>query len=217
MADETNLVFNNVVQDDDELFKKGNERLAQILQNGSARGDNNAVGLIRAFADANEAQKRKLLYYCLEFVDPAVNKGYILQDEQICLHDFPTDGEIDELLKFVDRHREDTSFGGTVFRIMEEHHMDPPQVYKTALLRRQDFSRVTGCKCKNVTRRIAWQIIIGLHCSLEEADEVLYSAGYIRRKTPMDLTMQHFIERGIYDIEAIDYVLEEQGIQTLAR
>lgn len=118
------------------------------------------------------------------------------------------------LHQFVMRHKNDITFGDMVYKIMDKHGLTAPQVYKSVLLRKQDFSRVTDPRCKNVTRKMVWQIIIGLRCSLKEADEVLFSAGYIRRNNRMDLTMQYFIENNNFDIEAIDSALANLGLKT---
>ena len=91
--------------------------------------------------------------------------------------------------------------------------MTAPQVYKNAMIRRQDFARVTGQTKGGVTRHLAWQIIVGLHCSLEEADEVLFSAGFIRRNTRLDLTMEWFIRQKNYDIMDINEVLHALDIK----
>ncbi len=198
---------------DDESLCKADEKLTQILD--EADDDNEtAVELIRAFAKGNEVHKRKLLSYCIDFKDPTVCLEQVLQGEKICQHAFLKKDELYMLHQFVKRHQSDISFGETVYKIMDKHGMTAPQVYKNALLRRQDFARVTDSRCKNVTRKMAWQIVIGLHCSLEEADDVLFSAGYIRRNTRLDLTMQYFIEHKNYDIEAIDAVLSELGLKT---
>lgn len=199
--------------DDDEQLKQSDEKLTQILQDASA-DDEAGIELVRSFMTADEVLKRKLLSYCMEFNDPTIHTEPRMQGEQTCQHDFLRQDELYMLHQFVKRHQNDISFGETVYKIMEKHRMKAPEVYKNALLRRQDFARVTDPRCKNVTRKIAWQIVIGLHCSLDEADDVLFSAGYIRRNTRMDLTMQYFIEHKNYDIEAIDAVLSDLGLKT---
>lgn len=205
---------------DDELLIKASETLAGILAeatrfNARASSEEAAsVESVCSFIDSDEVQKRKLLSYCIDFKDPTVCSGQVSQGEMICQHAYLKQNELTMLHKFVKRHQNDISFGDTVYKIMDKHGMTAPQVYRNALLRRQDFARVTDSRCKNVTRKMTWQIVIGLHCSLEEADDVLFSAGYIRRNTRMDLTMQYFIEHENYDIEAIDAALSELGLQT---
>ncbi|MDE6690395.1 MAG: hypothetical protein K2K04_00335 [Clostridia bacterium] len=136
--------------------------------------------------------------------------------EEIQQHAFLDDDELTKLYNFVKRHSADSTFDKTVYSVIDRHGMQPPDVYKNAMMRRQDFSRVTEIGNTSVTRRMAWQIIIGLHCDMDEADEVLFSAGYIRRKSAFDLTMEYFIKHRNYDIMAINEVLYELGIKVFS-
>lgn len=202
------------IENDVELLNKADEKLAEIIL-GATDDEAATIEFVRAFLANDKVQKRKLLSYCVDFVDPTVVvDAQQMHGEQICQHAYLKQNELYMLHQFVKRHQNDISFGETVYKIMDKHGMMAPQVYKNALLKRQDFARVTDPRCKSVTRKMAWQIVIGLHCSLEEADDVLFSAGYIRRNTRMDLTMQYFIEHKNYDIEAIDAVLSELGLKT---
>lgn len=202
------------VEEAEDEFTALSDKLHNILSTEGDQQQSKVAAAITMFLDANETKKRKLLSFCFDFCDPTVHAEPILQGEQICQHAFLKQDELYMLHQFVKRHQNDLSFGETVYKIMDRHGMTAPQVYKNALLRRQDFARVTDPRCKNVTRKMTWQIIIGLRCTLEEADDVLFSAGYIRRNTRMDLTMQYFIERNNYDIEAIDAVLADLGLKT---
>ena len=101
-----------------------------------------------------------------------------------------------------------------MYKVMDAHGMVSTDVYKSVYMRRQDFSRVTAPDCKSISRRMAWQVIIGLQCNMDEADALLFSAGYVRRNSPLDLTMQYFIQHKNYDIVAIDAVLEDLGQKT---
>lgn len=204
----------NCTDSDTDLLIEANEKLMCIFSEASYDDDKTKIEFIRSFINADEVKKRKLLSYCVAFNDPTISTEITMQGEQICQHAYLKYDEFYLLQQFVKRHQNDISFGETVYKIMDKHGMTAPQVYKNALIRRQDFARVTDLRCKNVTRKMTWQIIIGLHCSLEEADDVLFSAGYIRRNTRMDLTMQYFIENKNYDIEAIDAVLSELGLKT---
>lgn len=199
--------------DDDALLCEANEKLQGILQKATSN-NSAAVEDIRQFAAVDESKKRKLLLYSLNFVDRTVCVNPVKPREQVCQHAFLKQDELYMLHQFVMRHKNDITFGDMVYKIMDKHGLTAPQVYKSVLLRKQDFSRVTDPRCKNVTRKMVWQIIIGLRCSLKEADEVLFSAGYIRRNNRMDLTMQYFIENNNFDIEAIDSALANLGLKT---
>lgn len=212
---------NNCNLSNDASFDDMEEKLAKILQVHSSGGydedrkDN--IDAVNAFLSANAVQRRKLLSFCVDFYDPTVKPKTITQNgEEIQLHTYLQEDDLYKLYQFVKRHETDSTFGETVYQVMDSHNMTPPQVYKNAMLRRQDFSRVTDPKCKSVTKMLAWQIIIGLHCNMEEADKVLFSAGYIRRKTKFDLTIQYFIEQKNYDIMAINEILDELKLKVFS-
>lgn len=208
----------NLVDDSENELTEATQKLSIIMQSHiTESSDNEASQLyeeINAFISVDDTQKRKLLSYCLDFFDPTLQPKTISQNgEEIQLNTFLREDDLYKLYQFVKRHESDSTFGEIVYEVMDRHNMTAPQVYKGALLRRQDFSRATDPKCKNVTKQIAWQIIIGLHCSLEEADEVLFSAGYIRRQNKFDLTMEYFIRRQNYDIMAINDVLDDLNLK----
>lgn len=197
--------------------KAAGDKINAILSAGLSRaqkGENDAQS-IKEFIAANPLNKQKLLSYCVDFYDPTYRLQTVKRNrENAMLNVYLREDELENLRNFVKRHKNDISFGEVVYKIMDRHGMTAPQVYNGVHLRRQDFSRVTDPRCKSVTRKMAWHIIIGLHCSLEEADAVLFSAGYIRRNSKLDLIMQYFLEHGIYDIGAIDAVLENFGLKT---
>lgn len=189
-------------------------KLQSIIASDDAKQRQEIVSAIEAFLKGDETKKRKLLSYCLDFFDPTAKLKTVTQNgEEMQLNAYLKQDDLHKLYQFVKRHESDSTFGETVYKVMDRHNMTAPQVYKGALLRRQDFARATDPKGKNVTKQIAWQIVIGLHCSLQEADEVLFSAGYIRRKIKLDLVMEYFINTQNYDIMAINEVLYEMNIK----
>lgn len=204
--------------DDDTDIAKAEAKLKQILQGALSSGDGEEtrtrIETIKTFFFADDIQRRKVLSYCIDFFDPTVSPQQIsVNGEQVQQHKFLQEDELVKLYKFVKLHTDDKTFGETVYIVMDKHGMTPPEVYKNVQLRRQDFSCATDFRAKSVTRQLAWQIIIGLNCSLEEADEVLFSAGFVRRNSRFDLTMEYFIRHKNYDIMAINEVLSELGIK----
>lgn len=208
-----NLLQREAVESENEeqYLLRADSKLQQILHD--AESDSFAVaaiGKIRSFAETDKVSKRKLLAYCENFVDPTSHTQTTAQGTQVCLHTYLQKSELYKLADFINSHQHDAAFGETVYKIMDLHGMTAPQVYKNAMLRRQDFARATSLGGNgNVTKRIAWQIIIGLHCNLDEADKILLSAGYMRRKNATDLIMEYFIQNKNYDIAAINAVLQE--------
>lgn len=210
-----NRMFNRESISDDygDEFTSLSVKLHGILSSNADQRQE-IVAVIKSFFSGDETQKRKLLSFCFDLSDPTDKpKPCVQNGEEIRLHTYLREDDLYKLYQFVKRHESDSTFAETVYKVMDEHNMSAPQVYKGALLRRQDFSRATEPKVKNVSKQIAWQIIIGLHCNLEEADEVLFSAGYIRRRTKFDLIMEYFIAHHNYDIMAINDVLAELGLK----
>lgn len=206
------LQRNNADNNDDAYIEESEAKLARILQEASLKSDGenrrDLIETVNAFLAANDIAKQKILAFCSDFFDPTVSRHQnVINGELIQQHRYLQDDEFDKLYKFVKRHSADKAFGATVFQVMNEHGMTPPDIYKAGNLSRQDFSRAINPNTKSVTRQLAWQIVVGLHCTLDEADEVLFSAGYIRRNSRLDLTMEYFIRQGNYDIMAINDVL----------
>lgn len=199
-------------ENEGQYMLRANSKLKQILHDAASDSfDVAAVQTIRSFVETDKVSKRRLLAYCANFVDPTSSHTQTnARDTQVCLHTYLQKSELYKLVDFINLHRHDTTFGEAVYNLMNQHGMTAPQVYKNAMLRRQDFARATAFEGDyNVTKRVAWQIIIGLHCNLQEADAVLFSAGYLRRKNDVDLIMEYFISRENYDIAAINAVLSD--------
>ncbi len=205
------------IESDRQLSEKVERILSTRMQGCDADEFKCIVDEIKSYMDCGEVQKSKLLSFCCDFYDPTMQvKSVNANGEEIQLHRFLNEDELTQVYQFVKRHSADITFDKTVYSIMVKHDMEPPEVYKNAMITRQDFSRVTEIGNASVTRRMAWQIIIGLHCDIEEADEVLFSAGYIRRNTKFDMTMEYFIKHKNYDIMAINEVLYELRLKVFS-
>lgn len=206
-----NLLQREVVESesDEQLLCRADGKLNEILQQATAE-DSDMVGFILTYAESNETNRRKLLAFCVNFRDPTARVQQAISDgAQIQLHALLKESELHQVQQFVKKHQYDISFPAAVYDMMDRHEMTPPQVYGNAMMSRQDFARATDPRSKNVTRRVVWRIIIGLRCTFEEAEDLLFSAGYIMRKTRLDLIMEYFVRHNNYDIESINDVLEK--------
>lgn len=200
--------------DDEQGIALAEMKLISIIRKATIDSDLycDAVRDIEAFTKRDEASKRKLCLYCLDFCDPSVR--FVVKE--VVQQSFLTENEFEKLQRFVKTHKNDKTFGDAVYEIMYKHKMSAPEVYKNAKLSRQDFSRVTSLTSGGVRKSTVWSIIVGLHCDLDEADYLLYSAGYIRRKTKTDLILEFFITNKNYDILAINDALNDYGQKPLA-
>lgn len=218
------FLADNRIEDDVFDGKKAEKMLGEILERGKAsRGEQSYAELrnsVEIFIGKGEIAKRKLLSYCLNFCRPAQNRTTGGADfaggslnETVVLHKYLDADEFTKICGFVNNHKDDKTFGDTVYEMIAKRRTSAPAVYKASMLRRQDFSRAVDPYAKNISRPIVWQIILGLKCNLEEADELLFSAGYIRRQSDFDLVMVYFIRHGNYDVMAINDVLYELGLK----
>lgn len=134
----------------------------------------------------------------------------ILQDgEEIQLNRYLTDEETDELEEYLKENSNSSLFANAVQAMVNERFKKSSEMYQSVYLSRQKYAKAMDTtKEQNVSKRTVWQIIVGLKCNLDEADRLLYYAGYVRRKNKLDLTMEFFITHRNYDIDEINYVLE---------
>lgn len=196
--------------EDGALINSAGEKIKDILSRSA--DDIDAKNDIETFAKRDETSMRKLCLYCLDFCDPSTK--FVVKE--VVQQHFLSETEFAKLQRFVKTHKKDKTFGEAVYEIMDKHKMSAPEVYKNAKLSRQDFSRVTSLTSGGVRKSTVWSIIVGLHCDLYEADYLLYSAGYIRRKTKTDLILEFFITNRNYDILAINDALNDYEQKPLA-
>ena len=227
---------------DEQQEKEGKEKLDGILNGASGEGALQMISEIRSFEQEGDIESRKLYNFCLgrfclggNAAAASANcsvrnaSGASEQDSLVFLcRDGNYEGSVEEdkryidedelkkLYRFVKERKSDKTFGSAVFEIMKKHKVDAPQVYKEAMLSRQDFSRVTGPKCKGIKKTTVWSLIIGLHCDMDEANYLLYSAGISKRATVFDLILEYMIITKNYDIMAINEVLYEYDQPLLA-
>lgn len=124
------------------------------------------------------------------------------------------DIELHELSEYIKQNEKIEPFGRVVYSIMDRHELTPPQVYRNACMRRQDFSRAASAKSgESVSRQVVWQIIFGLKCSISEANELLSCVGFSRRKCKYDLILEYFLKKKIYDIPTINDVLKKYKLK----
>lgn len=198
------------VPGDRRFYAEAEEKLKSVIANGAAECDAASYAAmvkdINEFATKDAASLRKLCLYCMDFRDPSIK----FAEKEVVKHSYFSEREIDLLHNFVNSHRRDKSFGEAVYELMDKHNMKAPEVYNNVNMDRRQFSRVTSPAYSGIKRITAWSVIVGLHCNLEEADYLLYCAGYVRRNTKFDLIMEYFIVNRIYDINTINGVLLEE-------
>lgn len=192
------------------------EKIEYILNSNFGLSDSKdkMVESIKEFMESNEENKGKLLAYCLNYFDPSIEDQNCADIcEEVELHKFLDKDELKLLSNFVNGHKDDIKFGGTVFKLIDKRNIDAPDVYKSVMLSRQDFSRATKWSNERVSRHLVWHIIMGLKCNIKEAEMLLFTAGYTSRACLFDLIMEYFIETKNYDMFAVNDVLNDYGLK----
>lgn len=127
-------------------------------------------------------------------------------------------GEKREYLRSVDDclNEQGLEFGEIVKRICEIKQMKASEVYKTALIDRRLYSKVTKDRSYYPGRDTCIAIAFGLRLSFEEAGPFLKKAGYalsdsIRR----DIIFEYCFKNRVHDVYDVNEILEEMGEKML--
>ena len=108
------------------------------------------------------------------------------------------------------------TFSNKLFRIIDKKGMDEVGCYKKANVSRKVFSRIRSDKEYRPSKKTVLAFAVTLGISLEEADELLKSAGYaFADSDDTDLIIQYFIVNNITDLALVNYALVDFGLPPL--
>lgn len=221
------------VRDDGELF--GKRAFDEVCRNFRCNGDEGTVAYLQDIVKNDEVMKRKLYNFSIAltglgnpfrplFAPAELGDGALIDigfkipefdSQQVnCAAVNYSRRELDEFIRI---NGKEPTFGDVVFRFMKEKGLEPPQVYKRAYIRRQDFSRLTGPKCTGMRIGKVFNVAIGLGLNLDETDELLHSAGFWLKGTAFEMVVCFFIKHGIYDVPVINAELDKRGLETLTQ
>ena len=102
------------------------------------------------------------------------------------------------------------SFHEKLFELIDASGMTDADVYKRANLDRKLFSKIRSNPAYHPRKTTVLALAIALRLDIQDASDLLIRAEYaFSPGSKSDLIVKFFIEHKVYDIDAINYTLEE--------
>ena len=114
-----------------------------------------------------------------------------------------TNRNIDDLMAQMEE-----TFSQRLLRLIDERNLKDSEVYTKANVDRRHFSKIRKDVNYTPNKKTVLAFTIALELSLDEAKDLLASAGYaLSRSSKMDIIVAYFLQNKIYDMFEINYVL----------
>lgn len=132
------------------------------------------------------------------------------EESEVAYDDFIEESEsaLEERMK----HMSDT-FQQYLFYLIEMKGLSNAQVYKSAIITKQLFSKIKVNPNYHPDKSTAMRLCVGAKLNLDETKDLLARAGYaLSPCDKRDIIFSYFIEKEVFDMIEIDIVLEEHGL-----
>ena len=111
-----------------------------------------------------------------------------------------------------------STFVEHLYEYIRQKNLKDPDVYKAAQLDRRLFSKIMSDTQYKPAKDTAVALAFALKLSLEEAEQLLKSAGYVfSHSIKRDVIIEYFFRSKIYDLSDINAVLYRMGQKEIGR
>lgn len=118
-----------------------------------------------------------------------------------------TNRNIDDLMNQIEE-----TFSQRLLRMIDERGMSDSEVYNKAYVDRRHFSKIRNDINYTPNKKTVLAFSIALELSLDEAKDLLNSAGYaLSRSSKTDIIVAYFLHNKIYDMFEINDILDAYG------
>ena len=118
-----------------------------------------------------------------------------------------TNRNIDDLMNQIEE-----TFSQRLLRMIDERGMGDSEVYNKAYVDRRHFSKIRNDINYTPNKKTVLAFSIALELSLDEAKDLLNSAGYaLSRSSKTDIIVAYFLQNKIYDMFEINDILDAYG------
>jgi hypothetical protein len=100
------------------------------------------------------------------------------------------------------------TFSQTLFKFIKKQGISETECYKNAHLDRRLFSKIRSNENYQPRKNTVMALIIGLKLNLEDASDLLDSAGYtLSESIKQDMILEYLIQKEVYDIMVVNEIL----------
>jgi len=128
---------------------------------------------------------------------------------------YPTRAIENEMEDFI-FNKKKPPFSSLLFHYIDERKLSDSQIYKKAGIDRRHFSKIRSNKDYRPGKNTVIALCLALELTREEADALLESCGFSLSASEMfDLIIAFCLERKIYDIYTVNFILDRYKQKTL--
>ncbi|OZM57377.1 hypothetical protein CIB95_07910 [Lottiidibacillus patelloidae] len=160
--------------------------------------------------------KNEILVALQKFLEEhSVEQVYELQECKYINIDH--DLSMDDLEGFLEENKS-PSFAMNLFSFIDSSGRSDVEIYKKAGIDRKLFSKIRSNPSYKISKKTAIALALALELNKNEAEKLLYSAGFsLSKSNTFDLVILFCIENEIYNLDDVNYALHQLGLNTISK